>query len=55
MPTTPNFVSSEFTLVRTIGQTISPFTGQSKTQEFDANFFKANVTLPHIKKTTAVN
>ena len=55
MPTTPNFVSSEFTLVRTIGQTISPFTGQSKTQEFDANFFQANVTLPPMNKATAVN
>ena len=28
MPTTPNFLSSEFTLVRTIGQTLSPFTAQ---------------------------
>tara|TARA_B100000085_G_scaffold72233_2_gene64741 strand:+ start:7885 stop:8751 length:867 start_codon:yes stop_codon:yes gene_type:complete len=55
MPTTPNFLSSEFTLVRTIGQTISPFTGQQKTQEFDANFWQANVSLPPLNKTQAVN
>ena len=55
MPTTPNFLSSEFVLVRTIGQTVSPFTGQQKTQEFDANFWQATVSLPPLNRSTAVN
>ena len=55
MPTTPNFLSSEFTLVRTIGQTVSPFTAQQKTQEFDANFWSCTATLPPLPKSTAVN
>ena len=55
MPTTPNFVSSEFTLVRTIGQTLSPFTGQTKVQEFDANYIQASEQLPPMNKSTAVN
>ena len=55
MPTTPNFLSSEFELVRSIGQTVSPFTGQQKTQEFDNVFWRANVTLPPMNRSTAVN
>lgn len=55
MPTTPNFLSSEFSLIRTIGKTVSPFTGQIKTQEFDANYFQASVQLPPLPKSTAVN
>ena len=55
MPTTPNFLSSEFSLVRTIGNSISPFTGQQKVQEFDNVFWQAQVTLPPMNRTTAVN
>lgn len=55
MPTTPNFISSSFTLNRAVGQTISPFTGQQKTQEFDNVFWSANVTLPPMNRSTAVN
>lgn len=55
MPTTPNFLSSEFELVRSIGQTVSPFTGQQKTQEFDNVFWRANVVLPPMNRSTAVN
>tara|TARA_Y100001972_G_scaffold111516_1_gene144342 strand:- start:102 stop:974 length:873 start_codon:yes stop_codon:yes gene_type:complete len=55
MPTTPNFLSSSFSLNRQIGQTISPFTGQQKTQEFDNVFWSANVTLPPMNRSTAVN
>ena len=55
MPTTPNFLSSEFELVRSIGQTVSPFTGQQKTQEFDNVFWRANVVLPPMNRSIAVN
>ena len=54
MPTTPNFISSEFSLYRAIGQTASPFTGKQKTQEFDAVFWQAQVQLPPLNRTQAV-
>ena len=55
MPTTPNFARSSFRLVRTIGTTVSPFTGQTKTQEFDGVYWVADVTLPPMKRTVAKN
>lgn len=55
MPSTPNFTISNFRLIRTIGQTVSPFTGQTKTQEFDAVYWQADVTLPPMKRSVAVN
>jgi hypothetical protein len=55
MPTSPNFTRSEFTLVRTIGTTISPFTGQQKVQEFANVYWTANVILPPQRRNTAVN
>ena len=54
MPTTPNFVESRFSLVRTIGVTMSPFTAKTKTQEFDGVYWTAEVTLPAMKRVTAV-
>lgn len=54
MPTTPNFISSDFSLYRAIGQTASPFTGKQKTQEFDAVFWQAQVQLPPLNRTQAV-
>jgi len=55
MPSTPNFVRSEFTLVRTIGTTTSPFTGKTKTQEFDGVYWTAQVALPPMRRSDAVN
>ena len=55
MPTTPNFSSSTFTLNRAVGQTISPFTGQQKTQEYDFVGWEADLTLPPQLRSTAVN
>ena len=55
MPASPNFTRSEFTLVRTIGTTISPFTGQQKVQEFPNVYWTANVVLPPQRRSTAVN
>tara|TARA_R100001510_G_C7638992_1_gene196764 strand:- start:751 stop:1617 length:867 start_codon:yes stop_codon:yes gene_type:complete len=54
MPSTPNFVRSNFSLFRAIGQTSSPFTGKQLTQEFDAVFWQAEVTLPPLNRTQAV-
>ena len=54
MPSSPNFTRSSFRLVRTIGQTASPFTGRQLTQEFDAVFWEAEVTLPPLNRTQAV-
>jgi len=53
MPTTPNFVRSNFSLFRAIGQTASPFTGKQLTQEFDAVYWTADVTLPAMNRTQA--
>ena len=55
MPTTPNFLSSTFRLNRAVGITQSPFTGQVKTQEFDLVFWEADLTLPPMRRSTAVN
>ena len=54
MPTTPNFVRSQFRLFRAIGRTASPFTGKQLSQEFDAVFWEADVTLPPLNRTQAV-
>jgi len=53
MPTTPNFSRSSFRLFRAIGQTASPFTGKQLSQEFDAVFWEAEVTLPPLNRTQA--
>ena len=55
MPTTPFFSSSRFTLNRAVGQTVSPFTGQQKTQEYDFVGWSADLTLPPQLRSTAVN
>ena len=55
MPTTPNFVRSNFSLVRTVGTTVSPFTGKTKTQEFDGVYWTAEVSLPPMRRDVAKN
>ena len=55
MPTTPNFVRSNFSLVRTVGTTVSPFTGKTKTQEFDGVYWTAEVSLPPMRRDVALN
>tara|TARA_R100001510_G_C7652440_1_gene210271 strand:+ start:806 stop:1675 length:870 start_codon:yes stop_codon:yes gene_type:complete len=55
MPTSPNFVRSNFSLFRTIGMTVSPYTGKTKTQEFDGVFWNAEVSLPPMRRDQAVN
>ena len=53
MPSTPNFTDSRFSLVRTIGMTVSPFTAKTKTQEFDGVYWNAEVTLPVMRRAAA--
>ena len=53
MPSTPNFVSSNFSLVRTVGATVSPFTGKTKTQEYDGVYWTAEVSLPPMRRNIA--
>ena len=54
MPTSPNFVTSNWSLVRTVGTTVSPFTGKTKTQEFDGVYWIAEVSLPPMRRSQAV-
>ena len=53
MPSTPNFSDSTWSLVRTVGVTVSPFTGQKKTQEFGYNYFAGELSLPPLSRTQA--
>tara|TARA_R100000734_G_C3319162_1_gene114476 strand:+ start:5559 stop:6428 length:870 start_codon:yes stop_codon:yes gene_type:complete len=54
MPTSPNFIRSDWSLVRTVGTTVSPFTGKTKTQEFDGVYWTADVALPPMRRSQAV-
>jgi len=54
MPTTPNFVQSDFTLVRSVATTVSPFSGAYKTQEYDNVYWEAVVSLPPMRRSQAV-
>ena len=54
MPSSPNFVMSDWTLFRTIGSTVSPFTGKQKNQEFDGVFWTATLTLPPMRRAQAL-
>jgi len=53
MPLSPNFVRSTFRLDRAVGAVASPFTGQTRTQEFDYAGWMAEVTLPPLKRPEA--
>jgi hypothetical protein len=55
MPTSPNFVRSNWTLIRTVGTTTSPFTGKTKTQEYDGVYWTAEVSLPPMRRADASN
>ena len=53
MPTSPNFIQSNFRLVRTIGTVSSPYTGKISTQEFDGVYWEASVNLPPMRRDVA--
>lgn len=55
MPNTPNFIQSNFRLIRTIGTVSSPYTGKISTQEFDGVYWEASVNLPPMRRDVAVN
>ena len=55
MPTTPNFVRSNFTLNRAVGSVASPYTGKIRTQEYDGVFWSAEVSLPPMRRDVAKN
>ena len=55
MPNTPNFIQSNFRLIRTIGTVSSPYTGTVTTQEFDGVYWEASVNLPPMRRDVAVN
>ena len=53
MPTSPNFIKSNFSLNRIIGAVSSPYTGKVRTQEFDGVFWQAEVSLPPMRRSQA--
>lgn len=55
IPTSPNFVTSQFNLLRAVGATSSPFSGKQRTQEFDLVAWEGTATLPPMSRETAVN
>ena len=55
MPSTPNFVRSNFVLRRAVGSVASPYTGKVRTQEYDGVFWEATVNLPPMRRDVAKN
>lgn len=55
MPASPNFATSDFSLLRAVGATSSPFSGKQRTQEFDLVAWEGTATLPPMNRETAVN
>ena len=55
MPTTPNFSRSTFTLNRAVSNTVSPFTGATRTQEYDFAGWSSTVSLPPLRRDVAAN
>ena len=53
IPTEPGFTTSDWTLIRTIGTTVSPFTGEQKTQEFPFTCWTGTLTLPPMLRSQA--
>ena len=55
MPSTPNFIRSNFVLRRAVGTVASPYTGKIRTQEYDGVYWEATVTLPPMRRNVAKN
>lgn len=53
MPSSPSFTRSEFELYRAIGQSVSPFSGKQRTQEYDAVYWLSTLSLPPMKREQA--
>ena len=54
IPTNVGFISSDFSLNRTLGVTVSPFSGKTRTQEYEANYWTGRVTLAPMRRSEAV-
>ena len=54
IPTNVGFISSDFSLNRTLGVTVSPFSGKQRTQEYDATYWTGRVTLAPMRRSQAV-
>jgi len=54
IPTNVGYISSDFSLNRTLGVTVSPFSGKQRTQEYDAVYWTGRVTLAPMRRTEAV-
>lgn len=55
MPSTPNFIRSNFVLRRAVGSVASPYTGKIRTQEYDGVYWEATVNLPPMRRDVAKN
>lgn len=55
IPSSPWFTKSNFSLVRAIGVSSSPFTGKFRTQEYDSVYWSGTVSLPPMSRTQAAN
>ena len=54
IPTNVGFTSSDFSLTNTMGVTVSPFSGKTRTQEYEANYWTGRVTLAPMRRSQAV-
>lgn len=54
IPTNTNFASVTFTLNRNIAASRSVFTNRQRTQEYDGVFWTAQLTLPPLQRSDAV-
>lgn len=54
MPTNHNFATVRFTLNRNIATSRSAFTNRQRTQEYDGVYWSAELTLPPMKRSDAV-
>jgi len=53
MPTTPNFIRSEWGIARAVAQSQSPFTYSTQVHKFTGSKWYSTVTLPPMKRTQA--
>ncbi len=53
IPTTPGFVRSTMRLINTVSATTSPFSGKTRTQQFDYVAWQMDLTLPPMTRAQA--
>ena len=54
IPTSPWFTRSNFSLTRAVGDTISPFSGKHRSQEYDSVYWHGTASLPPMNRTQTV-